>query len=142
MEIFTILITVFTFMISIAGGLCAVILPIVILVGFGVFMYRRSKMRDAAKQAAQSWSSTMGTVVASTIQIQRTSESYSEIPVVVYQYQVSGNPYQGQTIKAGEQFFNVRLMGDAQKTIARYPVGAQVMVHYNPENPQESALER
>jgi len=34
------------------------------------------------------------------------------------------------------------LMGDAQKTIERYPVGAQVMVYYNPANPAESALER
>lgn len=138
MEIFAIL----TFLISIAGGLCAFVLPILILIGLGVFLFRRSKMRDTAKQAAQSWSSTMGTVIASTIQIKRTSESRSEIPVVVYQYQVNGNAYTGQTIKAGEQFFNVRLMGDAQATIARYPVGAQVMVHYNPANPAESALER
>jgi len=142
MEIFTILITVFTFLISIAGGLCAFVLPILILVGLGIFLYRRSKMRDVAKQAAQSWSSTMGTVIGSTIQIRRTNNNRSEIPVVVYQYQVNGNPYQGQTIKAGEQFFNVRLMGDAHKIIARYPVGAQVMVYYNPANPAESALER
>lgn len=138
MEIFAIL----TSLIGLMGGLCAAILPIIILVGLGIFLYRRSKMRDVAKQAAQSWSSTMGTVIASTIQVRRTGKSRSEIPVVVYQYQVNGKPYTGQVIKAGEQFFNVRLMGDAQKTIARYPVGAQVMVHYNPENPQESALER
>ena len=138
MEIFAIL----TFLISIAGGLCAFVLPILILLGLGVFLYRRSKLRDTAKQAAQSWSNTMGTVIASTIQIKRTSESRSEIPVVVYQYQVSGNAYTGQTIKAGEQFFNVRLMGDAQATIARYQVGAQVMVYYNPANPAESTLER
>jgi len=138
MEIFAIL----TFLISTGGALCAIVLPILILVGLGVFLYRRSKMRDTAKQAAQSWSSAMGTVIASTIQIKRTSRSRSEIPVVVYQYQVNGNPYQGQTIKAGEQFFNVRLMGDAQATIARYPVGVQVMVYYNPANPAESALER
>jgi len=138
MEVFSLI----SIVIGIAGSLCAIVLPILILVGLGVFLYRRSKMRDIAKQAAQDWSSTMGTVIASTIQIKRTSRSRSEIPVVVYQYQVNGKPYQSQTIKAGEQFFNVRLMGDAQKTIERYPVGAQVMVHYNPANPQESALER
>jgi len=129
-------------LLGILGGICATVLPILVLVGLGIILYRRSKMKDAAKQAAQDWSSTMGTVIASTIQFKRTSRSRSEIPVVVYQYQVNGKPYQSQTIKAGEQFFNVRLMGDAQKTIERYPVGAQVMVHYNPENPAESALER
>ena len=60
----------------------------------------------------------------------------------MYQYQVDGKPYVGKVIKAGDQFFSVRLYGEAQKTIARYPVGAQVTVHYNPANPAESALER
>jgi len=129
-------------LLGILGGVCATVLPILVLVALGIFLYRRSKMKDAAKQAAQDWSSTMGTVLASTIQIKRTSRSRSEIPVVVYQYQVNGKSYQSQTIKAGEQFFNVRLMGDAQKTIERYPVRAQVMVYYNPANPAESALER
>lgn len=138
MEIFAI----FSFLLGIGGAICATVVPIVVLVAFGYFMYRRSKLRDAAKQSAQDWSSTMGVVITSTIRISRTGNSRSEIPVVVYQYQVNDKPYTGQVIKAGEQFFSVRLMGDAQKTIARYPVGAQVMVHYNPENPQESALER
>ena len=129
-------------LIGIFGGICATVLPIIILVGLGVFLYRRSQQGSTVKQAAQSWASTMGTVLVSTIQVKRTSRSRSEIPVVVYQYQVNGQAYQGQTIKAGEQFFNVRVMGQAQATIAHYPVGAQVMVYYNPANPAESALER
>ena len=137
-----IIFAVFTFILSIGGALCAIVVPIAVLVALGIFLYRRSKMRDAAKQSAQSWPGTMGTVTMSTIQIQHTSRSRSEIPVVGYQYQVNGQTYTGGTIKAGEQFFNVRVMGDAQKTIARYPVGAQVMVYYNPANPSESALER
>jgi len=105
-------------------------------------MYRRSKMRDAAKQSAQDWPGTMGVVTMSTIQIRHTGKSRSEVPVVGYQYQVDGQTYTNGTIKAGEQYFSVRLYGDAQKTIQRYPVGAQVMVYYNPVNPAESALER
>jgi len=138
MEIFSLLMG----LIGVFGGICATVLPIIILVGLGIFLYRRSQQGSAAKQAAQSWSSTMGTVLMSTIQIKRTGRSRSEVPVVVYQYQVNGQVHQGQTIKAGEQFFNVRVMGQAQATIARYPVGAQVMVYYNPTNPAESALER
>jgi len=129
-------------LIGLLGGFCATILPLLILVGLGIFLYRRSQQSKAAKQAAQSWSSTMGTVLASTIQIKRTGRSRSEIPVVVYQYEVNGKALQGQTIKAGEQFFNVRIMGQAQATVARYPVGASVMAYYNPANPAESALER
>ena len=127
-------------LLSVFGGLCATILPITILVILGVFLYRRSQQSNAARQAAQSWSSTLGTVIMSTIQIKRTSRSRSEIPVVVYQYQVNGKAY--QIIRAGDQFGTIRVMGQAQAIIARYPVGAQVMVYYNPANPQESALER
>lgn len=128
--------------IGILGGICATVLPIIILVGLGIFLYRRSQQGSAAKQAAQSWASTMGTVLMSTVQSKRTGNSTSTYPVVVYQYEVNGTPYQSQRIKAGEQFFNVRIMGEAHATAARYPVGAQVMVYYNPANPAESALER
>ncbi|MEP7133337.1 MAG: DUF3592 domain-containing protein [Chloroflexota bacterium] len=124
------------------GGLCACIVPVVLLIGFGIFMYRRNQQGQAAKQAAQAWPGTMGTVLSSSVESRRTGNSMSTYPVVVYQYQVNGQVYQGQTIKAGEQFFNVRVIGDAQATAARYQVGAQVMVYYNPANPQESALER
>lgn len=136
------IIAILTFLLSISGAICAIVLPIVILAGFGYFLYRRSKMRDDARLAAKDWSSTMGVITMSTIQIKRTNRSRSEVPVVMYQYQVSGNPYTGRRIKAGEQYFNVNLMGDAQKTIARYPVGAEVMVYYDPADPRESALER
>lgn len=78
----------------------------------------------------------------SNVRVRRTGNSRSEIPVVVYQYQVDGKDYQGQTIRAGEQFLSIRVMGSAQDTTARYPIGAQVMVYYNPANPAESALER
>ncbi|HUG33810.1 MAG TPA: DUF3592 domain-containing protein [Anaerolineales bacterium] len=132
----------FTFILSIGGVLCAFIVPIAVFVGLGIFLYRRSKMRDAVKQSAQSWPGTMGVVTMSTIQVRHTGRSRSEIPVVGYQYQVHGQTYTGGTIKAGEKYFSVRLYGEAQKTIERYPVGAQVMVYYNPANPSESALER
>lgn len=124
------------------GGLCACIVPMVFLIGLGIFIYRRSQQGKVAKEAAQSWPSTMGTVLASSVQSRRSGNSISTYPVVVYQYDVNGKSYQSQTIKAGDQFFNVRIIGEAQATADRYPVGAQVMVYYNPANPQESALER
>jgi len=138
-----IIIALFTFILSIGGAICAFVVPIAILVALGFFMYRRSKMRDAAKQSAQDWPGTMGVVTMSTIQIRRSgNNSRSEVPVVGYQYQVNGQTYTNGTIKAGEQYFSVRMYGDARKAVERYPVGAQVMVYYNPANPADSALER
>lgn len=138
MEIFAIL----GGLLGVFGAICATVVPLIILVGLGIFIYRRSQQGKVAKEAAQSWSGTMGTVLTSTVQSKRTGNSTSTYPVVVYQYEVNGKSYQSQTIKAGEQFFNVRILGEAQATANRYPVGAQVMVYYNPANPQESALER
>jgi len=129
-------------LLGVLGGLCATIVPLIFLVVLGIFLYRRSQQGQAAKQAAQSWQSTMGTVLSSSVQSRRSGNSTSTYPVVVYQYQVNGQMHQSQTIKAGEQFFNVRIIGEAQATSARYPVGAQVLVYYNPANPKESALER
>jgi hypothetical protein len=137
-----VIIALVTFILGIGGALCATVVPIAVFVALGIYLYRRSKMRDAARQSAQTWPGTMGVVTMSTIQVRRTSRSRTEVPVVGYQYQVNGQTYTGGTIKAGEQFFSVRLYGDAHKTVERYPVGAQVMVYYNPANPAESALER
>ena len=135
-------VALFSLLFSLAVMIFATVLSIAVVGGLGLYLYRRSRMRAAARQAAQTWSGTTGVVVASTIHVKRISRSRSEIPVVVYQYQVDGKPYVGKVIKAGDQFFSVRLYGAAQETIARYPVGAQVTVHYNPANPAESALER
>jgi hypothetical protein len=138
-----VILALITFILSIGGAICVTVVPLAIFIALGIFIYRRSKMRDAAKQSAQSWPGTMGVVSMSTIQIRRSANnSRSEVPVVGYQYQVDGQSYTGGTIKAGEQYFSVRLYGDARKTVERYPVGAQVMVYYNPANPSESALER
>jgi hypothetical protein len=52
------------------------------------------------------------------------------------------NTYQSQTIKAGDQFMNIRVTGEVQATVARYPGGVSGIVYYNLENPAESTLER
>jgi hypothetical protein len=64
------------------------------------------------------------------------------VSVVVYQYQVNDNTYQSQTIMAGDQFMNIRVTGEAQATVARYPRHASGMVRHNPEKPAGYALER
>jgi ribosomal protein L35AE/L33A len=127
---------------GIAGAVCSVILPILFIGGFGYFIYKRNQQSASYRQAAQSWQSTSGMVLMSTVQSRRSGNSTHVFPVVAYQYDVNGKTYQGKTIKAGEQFLNVRLAGQAQATVERYPAGATVTVYYNPANPAESALER
>jgi hypothetical protein len=136
------IITGFSVFVGIAGAACTVILPVLILGGLGFFLYKRNQQSMAYRQTTQTWQSTTGTVLMSSVQSRTIGRSHSTYPVVVYQYAVNGQNYQSQTIKAGEQFLNVRVFGQAQATVARYPIGANVTVYYNPANPAESALER
>lgn len=132
----------FSVFIGIAGAACTVILPVLMLAGFGYFLYKRNQQSMAYRQSTQTWLSTTGTVLMSSVQSRTSGRSHSIFPVVVYQYSVNGKNYQSQTIKAGEQFLNVRVIGQAQATVALYPIGANVTVYYNPANPAESVLER
>ena len=136
------IVTGFTVFITIASVACSVIIPILILGGVGYFLYKRSQQSGAARQVAQYWPSTSGTVLMSSVQSRQSGRSHSTYPAVVYQYTVNGQTYQSQTIKAGDQFMNVRVAGQAYTTVARYPIGANVTVYYNPANPADSALER
>jgi len=142
METFGTIMTLLGAAVGILGGLCAIVVPLGIAAGLGVFLYRRSKQRGAAMQAAQSWPHTSGTVLQSSVQSRSTDNGTSIFPLVVYSYTVNGKSYQSQIIKAGDQVMSVRIMGDAQKTVNRYPAGAKVTVYYNPDDPKQAALER
>lgn len=136
------LITGFGIFTGFAGAVCSTAIPILFLAGFGFFLYKRSQQSAVYRQKAQSWPGTSGMVLTSSVQSRRTGRSISTFPVVVYRYEVNGKTYQSQTIRAGEQFMNVRVIGQAQATAARYQAGTAVTVYYNPENPAESVLEK
>ncbi len=55
-----------------------------------------------------------------------------------YEYRVGGRRLTGKRVSIGED------LGDWQvaETLARYPEGAAVLVHYNPSRPAEAVLER
>jgi hypothetical protein len=85
------------------------------------------------------WPSTTGQILTSMIQYRRKSGGgHSPYSVVIYTYQVASQPYQSQRI-----YFGVPVGGSAMTgVIKKYPMGAQVPVYYNPENPAEAVLER
>ncbi|MEP0806674.1 MAG: DUF3592 domain-containing protein [Chloroflexota bacterium] len=96
-----------------------------------------SVQRSAAKAA--NWSSTLGTVTYSGIEWRRGSKGSSvAYPVVRYTYQFMGNSYEGNAIAPGPRVGGT----GARKVVERYPVGAQVMVYYDPNNPSDAVLER
>ena len=112
-------------------GFVLVILNVVFLT---IIFFMRKKMA-----AVSQWPSTMGTVLASTIEWRSSSEGGSTAyPVVQYSYQVNGQAYQSYKLAPGPEVGGT----GAKKVVARYPAGAQVMVFYDPQNPSDAVLER
>lgn len=99
----------------------------------GIIFFTRRKVAQAA-----SWPATLGAVTLSTLQMRHSSDGSTPYPVVHYAYQVMGQPYQGSKVRPGPDVGG----SGARKVVDRYPVGAQVMVYYNPEKPSEALLER
>ena len=136
------IITSFGLFAGIAGAICTVGVSVLVIGGIGYVLYRRNKQSMAYRQSTQTWLSTTGTILMSSVQSSHSGNSHSTYPVVVYSYVVNGQSYQSQRIRAGDQFLTVRVAGQAQATVARYPIGKSVIVYYDPANPTESALER
>jgi len=100
-------------------------------------------------RAAMDWLSTPGRVLTSESQVREIrvidrsrEDGYRMEPRnfanIVYEYSVHGQALTSNGISIGDD------RGDfgIAETIARYPVGAAVVVYYNPRHPDEAVLER
>jgi hypothetical protein len=131
-------VTIITVVGAIIVSLLCTILPFV-----AIFWYikKRSDQAGAMRQASQTWHMTTGKVIKSRVEVSG-GETTSVSPHVLYEYEVYGRTYQGQQIKAGDQFMRTYSSRSAYDTVDRYPEGAAVTVYYDPADPQQSALER
>jgi hypothetical protein len=129
-------------------------MALLFLGGFGVFailmglwLYRR-RVRDHAKAAAAlTWPRTRARVTASSVRVttETTSGQDSSVdntyytPQVWFAYEVGGTSYQGSRISYAELKSAFRKKVD--DLVAKYPVGAEPEVAYDPANPVESVIE-
>ncbi len=106
-------------------------------IGGGLILYRR--ILDAKAQASLRWPSTKGEITGSEF-LASTLDSPSSFKIQ-YQYQIGSRQYSsnkvhlGVNMATGSNKFN-------QGIVDKYPQGKSVTVFYNPENHQESFLER
>ncbi len=110
------------------------------LLTFGT-LYKYFEVRIASR-----WSTVPGRVISSKV-VQRKAggigkdEKDAELrnfAEVVYEYKVQGRTLRARRVSIGEDLGNYRV----EETLAKYPAGAAVMVHYNPTAPGEAVLER
>ena len=98
-----------------------------------IFLARRGVSKSAK------WLSTPGTVTSATTEMRRSGNGVSSaFPVVRYSYQVAGQTYEADRISHGAEVGGLV----AGNTLAKYPVGAQVNVFYDPNSPSDTVLER
>jgi hypothetical protein len=111
--------------------------------GFGLLtlLFFFAARRNSKKAAT--WPSVRGTIVSSGVESYdkredgRTTTYYTA--AVEYAYQVHGVEYHSRQINLGVTTSGSQ--AGAAKAAARYPQGAAVDVHYDPENPSSAALE-
>lgn len=137
-------------MICIGGGIfllavfiiAATVLPMLgIFGGIGWFLNKKSKEAKALREAAKNWAFTTGKIVTSRVEVSG-GDHTTVSPHVVFQYSVYGREYSGSQIKAGDVHISSYSSRTAYDTVDKYPVGSEVTVYYDPENPEQSALER
>jgi hypothetical protein len=112
--------------------------------GVVTLLFLLSNRRDAMKAAR--WPTATGTVLSSKSVSRRvlapgrgnvTMEVWS--PLVEFSYRVGGRDYHGARIAFGAAVSGGRDLAEA--TVARYPTGSAVTVHYDPANPSFAVLE-
>jgi hypothetical protein len=117
----------------------------VALVGLAglVIGLRAHGVAKARAAAATRWMIVPGVVTRSEI-AERTGQSagtpYSYFdPLIAYTYSVGGRTRSGQRLRFGA--VSARSRKAAEAMLAPYPVGATIDIHYDPDDPDESALE-
>jgi hypothetical protein len=90
--------------------------------------------------ASQGWPTIEGNIILSKVEDKMFKEYEGDyymdtVAYIRYQYSVNGIPYSSSAVDStNTPFYSV-------PTGRRYPVGKDVVVHYNPTNPSEAVLE-
>ena len=119
----------------IVGGASATIF----FLSVGAMLIRKgNRYRHIAATAAQ-WPIVTGAVVSSKVVKHTDSDSGDYfIPKVQYLYEVDGISQNGHVIRAGLEDRGYPLEQQARDDVAKYPVGSQVPVRYDPQNPADA----
>jgi len=115
--------------------------------GLGIFLMIMSLLSLQQGKEARRWKTVPGRIIRSSLEEKRADTSYGDgmrrtevgyQPLVEYQYRVGDETLTGQRLSLVEKQFTQKA---GQKALEKYPIGATVQVHYDPEDPQEAVIE-
>lgn len=94
--------------------------------------------------SSKRWQSTTGRIAVSRANGERQLKGgIVYYPFVKYEYRVNGQTYENNKIRLTDAREGIRHEETVQNNVTRdYPVGKEVQVYYNPDNPAESALRK
>jgi hypothetical protein len=106
---------------------------------FAAFNAARIRWNEARACASGAWPTVPGKVEWS--RIERTPRGHTTYfrLVIDYRYEVGGRDYEGDTVQFGPP--RVTGQGLIERLADKYTAGAQVTVHYDPDDPRNAVLE-
>lgn len=120
-------------------GYLGIFVALIGLVG-ALWAGRGHRRARALIEASERWLDAPGKVIASQVEMRGVrGESGYYVPLVRYAYVVNGREREGSRLRFG--MTTARSRRGAEAMLAPYPAGADVKVRYDPDNPDQSALE-
>ncbi|HVF72261.1 MAG TPA: DUF3592 domain-containing protein [Chthoniobacterales bacterium] len=107
-------------------------LALIFLIVFPFAIYKAWKNVQTAK-ASTAWPTTPGRITSSGTK----KVMFRRQPLITYSYAVHGAPYTSQRVSFAAGYPGK----DIDSILARYPVGSEVNVAHDPQNPAEATLE-
>ncbi|HSH05695.1 MAG TPA: DUF3592 domain-containing protein [Anaerolineae bacterium] len=114
-----------------------VFLTVFTLVGGSLSYFGWGFVQEA--QASATWPSTPGEITWSQVSVDSDSDGTTYGADIGFEYVVRDRLYTGDRVTVLE--VSSSSLSRAQNIVNQYPVGEQVTVYYNPDNPEASVLE-
>ncbi len=114
-----------------------------IFLAVGLLFLNAYRRRIERARASRFWPTVEGKIIASDIAVLDDTDDSDDYyrPNIVYRYIVKDRGYEGRSAAFGMENAKLRNRDRVEKVQVRYPVGGNVMVHYDPADPSVSTLE-
>ena len=99
----------------------------------------RRRWFEARARASGAWPTVPGKVERSRVEKAATQYGTNYRLALAYRYQVGGRDYEGDRVEFGPR--RVDSQDLIERLAEKYPAGAQVTVHYDPDDPANAVLE-
>ena len=117
------------------------ILTIVLVLG-GLFGLGACLRALARNRSSFKWPTTKGKIISSMVKSVGHGEDVRQRTEIIYEYTLGGKTLQSGRVSYADDYSDAQLT-DAKltETVRRYPVGEEVTVYFDPNDPKESVLE-